>query len=230
MNRLAIIPARGGSKRIPKKNILEFNGKPIIAYSIETAIRSNLFNKIMVSTDDKGIAEVAIDLGAEVPFYRSGKNSGDFATTFDVIEEVLNFYSDEGMSFDYACCIYPTAPFVTENKLKSAFDKLVQEKLDLVYPVVEYSFPVQRAVRIANEKVYMIQPEHLATRSQDLEPTYHDAGQFYFFKVEALMREKKLVTPNTGAMIVSDLEAQDIDNPSDWELAQVKYKLFHDKK
>ena len=229
MNRIAIIPARGGSKRIPKKNIQSFNGKPIIAYSIEVAIKSKLFDKIIVSTDSKEIAEIACEYGAEVPFYRSKKNSGDFATTFDVLDEVLSWYKQKGQHFDYGCCIYPAAPFVAADKLDLAFKKLIEAKMDLVFPVVKYSFPVQRSVRIKNERVYMVEPEHLITRSQDLEPTYHDAGQFYFFDVNALLREKKLVTKNTGAVVIDDLEAQDIDYPSDWKLAELKYNLFYGK-
>lgn len=227
MNRIAIIPARGGSKRIPRKNIREFNGKPIIAYSIEAAINSGLFDEVMVSTDDREIARIAEQFGANVPFRRSEKNSDDFATTADVLFEVLDMYSKKGKNFDYACCIYPTAPFVTEAKLKDAFEKLIDEKLDTVFPVIQYGYPIQRSLRISEGKTVMTWPENLKIRSQDLEARYYDSGQFYFFAVKGFIRTRKIWTDNTGSIVISEMEAQDIDSEVDWRLAEVKFQLMN---
>ncbi len=230
MRNICIIPARGGSKRIPKKNIKNFLGKPIIAYSIETAIKSKLFDEVMVSTDDKEIADIAQQYGAKVPFYRSKKNSDDFATTFDVIEEVLTEYGKINKTFNNACCIYSCAPFVTDKKLTEAFNKLKNNQFDTVFPIMEYGFPIQRAVKLnKDDKLDMFNPEHLNTRSQDLEKSYHDAGQFYWMNVKTILEKKKLITDNTGAIVISELEGQDIDNLSDWKIAEMKYKLLNNK-
>ena len=223
---ICIIPARGGSKRIPRKNIKNFLGKPIIAYSIEAALESNLFDEVMVSTDDIEIAEIAENYGAKVPFMRSTENANDFATTFQVIEEVLLAYKKRGLVFTEACCLYPCAPFVTAEKLKEAHLKL--DGFETVFPVVKYGFPIQRALS-TNEKdqVQYINPEFELTRSQDLKPSYHDAGQFYWFHIGALLKNKSLMSNKTGAIILSELEVQDIDNEIDWKLAELKYKLLH---
>ncbi len=223
--KIAIIPARGGSKRIPRKNIKSFLGKPILAYSIETALKSGLFDEVMVSTDDRDIAEVAKKYGASVPFFRSEANSDDFATTVDVLLEVIERYEEKGEEFECYCCVYPTAPFVSVEQLKRAEEKLMREKLDAVFAVLPYSFPVQRSMKIEDGKVKMLYPEHMNTRSQDLEPIYHDAGQFYFSKTDVLKKEKKIWTENTGCIVLSELEAQDIDNETDWKLAELKYQL-----
>lgn len=228
-NKIAIIPARGGSKRIPKKNIKSFLGKPIIAYAIETALNSKLFDEVMVSTDCQDIANVAKEYGARVPFLRSKKNSDDFATTIDVISEVISWYKDRGLSFEYACCIYPCTPLLNKEKLTESFSLLLKHNFDCVFPIIRYGFPVQRAVRVNKDGIVkMIQPEHLITRSQDLEPTFHDAGQFYFFNTEKLVSKQKLLTDLTGYIEVSEMEAQDVDNLVDWKLAEVKYKLLRD--
>ncbi len=223
---LAIITARGGSKRIPRKNIKDFLGKPIITYSIKTAIESKIFDTIMVSTDDEEIADIAKQYGAEVPFMRSEKNANDFVGTTGVLIEVLNKYIDLENEFDYACCIYPTAPFITTGKLKSAFHLLKEKNFDTVFPVVRFSYPIQRALKI-NEAGYvkMFQPENRKKRSQDLEPAYHDAGQFYFFKVPEFFKYKKLWTNNTGCIVLPETEVQDIDNELDWKLAELKFQL-----
>lgn len=228
MSRIAIIPARGGSKRIPKKNIKYFLGKPIIAYAIENAISSKLFNEVMVSTDDEDIAKIAQSYGAKVPFKRTEKNANDYATTIDVITEVISSYKNLGIKFEYACCIYPCTPLLTKEKLKESFSLLEQDYLDCVFPIVRYGFPIQRAVRL-NDKglVEMLQPKHLITRSQDLEPSFHDAGQFYSFKVDNLVSKQKLLTDLTGHIELSEIEAQDIDNLVDWKLAEVKYKMIN---
>ena len=222
---MAIIPARGGSKRIPKKNIKLFLNKPIITYAIELAISSNLFDEVMVSTDSEEIAKVALLSGAKVPFIRSEKTSDDFATTYEVIDEVITKYSLMNEEFDRACCIYPCTPLLKIDTLLTSYKKLVDEKLDCVFPVIRYSFPIQRSVFIENNRVKMNHPEFILTRSQDLSPNYHDAGQFYFFDVNKLLKYKNLYTDNSGAVIVSQLDAQDIDNLSDWKLAELKYKM-----
>lgn len=225
MSAIAIITARGGSKRIPKKNIKEFCDKPIIAYSIEAALKSGIFDEVMVSTDSEEIAEIAEKYGAKVPFFRSTENAGDFASTADVIAEVLECYAREGKTFDYTCCIYPTAPFVTAKKLQDALQKMIDEDADSLMPVVSFSFPPQRGMVIRDGKLSYMFPENAMKRSQDLETMYHDCGQFYFLKTDEFLKEKKLVLNKATAMEMSELEVQDIDNESDWNLAELKYRL-----
>ena len=226
MKRICIIPARGGSKRIPRKNCKDFLGKPIIAYSIEAALNSNLFDIIMVSTDDEEIAEIALKYGANVPFIRSAKNSSDFATTFDVIEEVIAFYKTNSVIFEQACCLYATAPLITIENLKKAFFLLKKENFSSIFPVIRYGFPIQRAIEmLENHKLKLIHPEHELTRSQDLKPRFHDAGQFYAFVPDEILKQKKLYTVNSGIFEILEQEAQDIDNQIDWKLAELKYQL-----
>ncbi len=227
MSNLCIIPARGGSKRIPRKNIKDFLGKPIIAYSIEAALKSNLFDEIMVSTDDEEIAAIAKEYGAKVPFMRSEENADDFATTYDVIEEVLQKYGEAGKKFKNTCVLYPCAPFVTASRLNEAYKKL--EEFDTVFPVVKFGFPIQRALKKNEEdKVAFFQPEFELSRSQDLTPSYHDAGQFYWLNIHALKENKRMIAENTGAIVLSEMEVQDIDNTIDWKMAELKYKLLYD--
>lgn len=223
---IAIITARGGSKRIPHKNIKDFCGKPIIAYSIEAALLSGVFDDVMVSTDDPYIADLAKKYGATVPFLRSEETSNDFATTAEVIDEVLTVYSDMGINYSYACCIYPTAPFITSGKLKIAMNMLINNNADSVIPVVKFSFPPQRGMVIDNDKLRPNQPEYLNMRSQDLEPIYHDCGQFYCINVNNFRNTKKLVSANTLPLIMSDLEVQDIDTMEDWTIAEMKYSIY----
>lgn len=220
---IAIITARGGSKRIPRKNIKEFCGKPIIEYSIEAALQSGLFEEVMVSTDDAEIAKIAQAAGAQVPFMRSSANAGDYAGTDDVLMEVLLAYRELGREFDTFCCIYPTAPFVTAQKLQKAMGLL--EQADSVMPVVAFSFPPQRCM-ILNEagELRMKWPEHARTRSQDLELYYHDCGQFYCCRTAPFMEYKTTDLPHMVPMIMSELEVQDIDNQDDWEIAELKYR------
>ena len=225
MSKVAIITARGGSKRIPDKNIRPFLGKPILAYSIEAALTSGLFDEVMVSTDDPAIASVAREYGAAVPFLRSVKASDDFATTSDALLDVLHAYKEIGRNFEYACCIYPTAPFVTGKKLVAALNKLVAENADTVFPVMPFSYPVFRSLKMENEKLKMIWSEYRDTRSQDLPQSYHDAGQFYFFQVASFLQNKTLMTENVCGIIISELEGQDIDNLTDWRLAELKYQM-----
>lgn len=224
---VAIITARGGSKRIPRKNIRSFLGQPIIKYSIEAAFSSGCFDEVMVSTDDKEIAEVALSCGATVPFMRSAKNSDDHASTVDVMEEVLQEYIKRGKKFDYACCIYPTAPFVTGEKINKAMKLLCETNADSVIPVVRFSYPVQRALKIEQGKLVMIWPENTGARSQDLIPAYHDCGQFYCVGVERFLEIKKLWAPNTLPIEMPESEVQDIDNEEDWKMAEMKYKMIN---
>lgn len=228
--RLAIITARGGSKRIPYKNIREFCGRPIIVYSIEAALNSGVFDEVMVSTDDEKIAEIAKEAGAKVPFFRSAETSNDFATTADVILEVLAEYEKQGQNFDSACCIYPTAPFITSDKLKNAVELLESKAYDSVMPVAEFSFPPLRGMVMDGDKVSYKWEEFSLARSQDLNKIYHDVGQFYVIDVEKFKEAKRLVTKNTGAIVIDELEMQDIDNEVDWKLAELKYQLLKETK
>ena len=226
MKAIAIITARGGSKRIPRKNIKEFCGKPILAYSIEAAIQSGSFDKVMVSTDDQEIAEIAKQYGAEVPFYRSEKTANDYATTNDVLLEVLEEFEKRGEYYDLGCCIYPTAPFVTAQKLQDAVDQLLGSDADTLIPVVSFSYPPQRAMIVKEGRLVFEYPQYLDSRSQDLEPHYHDVGQFYVFRTAAFMKNKKLMVGNILPLVVSEMEVQDIDNQTDWEIAEMKYRLM----
>ena len=226
MKRLAIITARGGSKRIPRKNIKPFLGKPILAYSIEAAVASGLFDEVMVSTEDEEIAEIAKRYGAKVPFYRSEKTAGDFATTNDVLLEVIEEYEKRGQFFDVACCIYPTAPFVTADKIKDAMGQLEASDADTLIPVVQFSYPPQRAMVIRNGQLEFKYLEYIDSRSQDLEKEYHDVGQFYCFKVPAYKENKKLMLGSILPYVVDEMEVQDIDNESDWKIAEIKYQAM----
>lgn len=228
MKNLAIIPARGGSKRIPRKNIKPFLGKPIIAYSIEAAIKSNIFDEVMVSTDDEEIAKIAKEYGAVVPFLRSSATANDIATTADVLEEVLNCYKERGKDFDNICCIYSTAPFITPEHLQEC-SKLLVEGIDTAATVVEYSYPIQRSLVNRDGKITMAWPEYKQSRSQDLEPHFHDAGQFYFLKVKPFLKTKAIWSDNMKGLVLSELEVQDLDTMTDWKLAEMKYRLLHEK-
>ncbi len=223
---IAIITARGGSKRIPKKNIKEFCGKPIIAYSIRAALDSGIFDEVMVSTDSEEIAEIARAYGAKVPFMRSAKTSDDFATTADVLMEVLERYQELGRTFEVMSCIYPTAPFVTPQKLQSAYDTLTKEQAVMAMPVVAFSYPPQRSYILQGNMLEMKWKENYNKRSQDLEKMYHDAGQFYMYQVEAFIRLKGQMTESIVPVIVDEMDVQDIDNESDWKLAELKYQMI----
>lgn len=225
-NAVAIITARGGSKRIPRKNIKDFLGKPIIAYSIAAALASGCFDEVMVSTDDEEIAGISKSLGAQVPFLRSPENSNDFAGTAEVIREVVLEYRAQGREFDSLCCIYPTAPFVTAEKLNSAMRQLWGAGADCVLPVVAYSYPIQRSLKIENGKIQMLWPENYASRSQDLMPVYHDCGQFYCLKTQSLLDQMKLFAEHTIPLVVPESEVQDIDNEEDWKIAEMKYRIL----
>ena len=226
MKNIAIIPARGGSKRIPRKNIKPFMGKPIIAYSIEAALQSGLFDEVMVSTDDEEIAEIACGYGAKVPFMRSAETSNDYAGTADVILEVLEMYKERGREFDTVCCIYSTAPFVTPERLREAYGKMNSE-IDSVFTCVAYSYPIQRSLHIVDGRIGMVYSEYMNARSQDLEPIYHDAGQFYFSRTAPFVESRTFWGKNTAGLVLSELEVQDLDTLTDWALAEMKDELLH---
>lgn len=226
---IAIITARGGSKRIPRKNIKDFLGNPIIKYSIEAALNAGCFDEVMVSTDDLEIAEISRSLGASVPFMRSVTNSDDFSTTADVIYEVLETYQTLNKEFDYCCCIYPTAPFVTAEKLRKAFEKLTDNGVKSVVPVVSFGFPILRSFKIENGFIRVNWPEHINKRSQDLPSAYHDCGQFYFLETASFLKDKKLFTDFTVPYEMPESEVQDIDTEEDWKMAEIKYTFLLDR-
>jgi len=227
MSSVAIIPARGESKRIPRKNIRDFLGKPIIAYSIDVALESGLFDEVMVSTDSEEIGEVARKYGANVPFMRSEETADDYSPTVDVLLEVIDSYGKQGIHFDFGCCIYATAPLLNSKYLEKGSKKLIKQKFNTVFPVVEFSYPIKRSLKLSEEgKAEMNWPEHIDSRSQDLPTAYHDAGQFYWFNIEELKKEKKLFGENSGAIILPNSRVQDIDTEEDWRLAELKANLF----
>ena len=228
MKCLAIIPARGGSKRIPHKNIKLFLGRPIIAYSIEAALGTGLFEEVMVSTDDTEIAEIARQEGASVPFLRSTENANDYATLADVLVEVVNVYKERGNEFDLICCLLPTAPLISSEVVRSAYDQLVMSTFDSICPVVAFSYPILRSLSIDEKgNLNMNWPEYRFSRSQDLRPAYHDSGTFYWIKTSSLLKDKKLLGENGTAIVLDEFRVQDIDTDTDWALAEMKYKLLH---
>lgn len=226
MSAIAIITARGGSKRIPRKNIKNFCGKPILQYSIEAALGSEMFDEVMVSTDDREIAEIAKECGANIPFFRSDKTSGDYASTEDVLVEVINEYKKNGKEFDTYCCIYPTAPFLTGGILREAVRKFETEKADFMTPVVRFSYPPQRCQIIENGQLVRKWPEYKYTRSQDLEPWYHDVGQFYIGNIECLLKNGMSNGVNIP-YIMEEMRVQDIDTEEDWKIAEMKFRLIN---
>lgn len=225
MKNIAIIPARGGSKRIPRKNIKPFMGKPIIAYSIEAALGSGLFEEVMVSTDDEEIAEVARQYGAKVPFLRSVTTANDYATLADVLHEVLEQYARSGRYFDNMCCILATSPLISTKLINEGYERLLKdESLSTVAPIVAFSYPVLRSLqKDANDIVTMKWPEYKTTRSQDLETLYHDSGTFYWHRISLWSKGIN----KRGAMVLDELCVQDIDTDMDWKLAELKYSLLY---
>jgi pseudaminic acid cytidylyltransferase len=222
MSSIVIIPARGGSKRIPMKNIKEFNGQPIIAYPIQTALNSKLFDEVMVSTDSDDIIDVAKKFGAKVPFIRSEANSNDFATLADVLVEVILKYKELGKHYDTICCILPTAALISTERLIESYNIFKAQNYNSLVPVVKFGYPLQRALAVNNGLLQMREPQHLTSRSQDLEPYYHDAAQFYWIKTESLLNEKTILTKKTGHLELKETEAQDVDTYLDWEMLIIK--------
>jgi N-acylneuraminate cytidylyltransferase len=228
MANIAIIPARGGSKRIPLKNIKPFLGKPVIGFAINAALESKLFDEVMVSTDDARIAEVARQFGASVPFMRSDGNSSDTATTASVLLEVLENYDGLNRSFDTACCIYPTSVFTTPSLLREGYEKLKAENFQSVFSAVAFSYPIWRGLEeLPDGRVKLVWPEFMNSRSQDLKKVIHDAGQWYWFKVDELRRTQHLFMERSGVIIMDENLVQDIDNETDWKLATLKYRLLN---
>ncbi len=229
MSSIAIITARGGSKRIPGKNIRSFCGRPIIAYSIEAASGAEIYSEVMVSTDSEEIAETAVKYGASVPFMRSAETSGDHATTRDVLMEVLSEYKKRGRSFDDMTCIYPTAPFVTAEKLRAAMKLFRESRSSLLIPVVQFSYPPQRAYIIEDGKLRFKWEEYRYARSQDTEPFYHEAGQFYCYNISDYLAADGTIRENIVPFILPESEVQDIDTEEDWKLAELKFELMRRK-
>lgn len=223
---IAIIPARGGSKRIPKKNIKDFMGKPMIAYAIEAAQNSKLFDEIMVSTDCESIAHVAKEYGAKIPFMRSDKNASDYASTAEVLFEVLDKYKDMDIEFENLCCIYPCVPFLTGTILQEAYTQF--EGFESLIPVCKYPVPIEWALNIKKGYLQANNQEALNIRSQDLTDKYYDVGMFYFSTVKSFYRNKNLQNNMTKAFIMDELQVQDIDNESDWKMAELKYRILHE--
>lgn len=221
---IAIIPARGGSKRIPGKNIKAFCGKPIIAYSIEAALKSNCFDKVIVSTDDINIAEVAKKHGAEVPFMRPVELSDDYAGTMPVISHAIEWLVQQGFNPELVCCLYATAPFVTSEYLQQGLQQIKKTDADYAFTVTSYAFPIQRAIKILPEiGTKMFDPERFDTRSQDLEDAWHDAGQFYWGKVDSWLEEKTIFSAESSPIILPRHRVQDIDTYEDWMHAELMF-------
>lgn len=224
---VAIIPARGGSKRIPRKNIKEFCGKPMIAWSIEAAQKSQCFSRVIVSTDDAEIAAIAQSYGAETPFVRPASLSNDYTGTIPVVRHAVEWLIEHGSQIENVCCVYATAPFIKPQDLQRGFEMLSSLTCDYAFSVTSFAFPIQRAIRINKEQqMEMFQPEHFATRSQDLEEAYHDAGQFYWGKAQAWLQEKLLVSHNSVPVVLPRYRVQDIDTYEDWQRAEWLFKAL----
>jgi N-acylneuraminate cytidylyltransferase len=227
--KLAVIPARGGSKRIPRKNIKPFCGKPIIAWSIEAAIESGCFDRIVVSTDDEEIAAVSRKYGAEVPFMRPVELADDHTTTIPVIRHAIGWYMAHGQQPDFVCCIYATAPFIRAQDIRNGFEVMKREGSDYAFTVTSYTAPIQRALRITGVgRTAMFQPEHFNSRSQDLDPAYHDAAQFYWGLTKAWVDEQLIFYENAMPIILSCSHVQDIDTPEDWIRAELLFKVIQE--
>lgn len=226
--RLAIIPARGGSKRISRKNIKPFAGKPMIAWSIEAAQVSGCFDRIIVSTDDTEIADVARFHGAEVPFMRPSELSDDHAGTIPVVAHAVGWMGQHVGPVEFACCLYATAPFVQAKDLRQGLDVLQRTGAKYAFSVTSYAFPIQRAIRIrTDERVEMLNPEYFDTRSQDLEEVFHDAGQFYWGLSSAWLNHSPIFSHDSVPVRLPRERVQDIDNPEDWTVAELKFKLMN---
>ena len=229
-NIIAIITARGGSKRIPKKNIKDFFGKPMLSYAINACKNSGIFSEIMVSTDSEEIAEVARNGGALVPFMRSPKTADDFATTYDVLEEVLANYKKNGHDFDYVCCVYPCVPFLSSQTLRDAYNQLINSGNDALQPMCKFPTPIEWAMKIEDGIIIPNDRNALSIRSQDLVPKFFDVGMFYMIKTDVLLKDKSLIPEKTMAIIMDEREVQDIDTMDDWIMAELKYKLIKENK
>lgn len=225
--RVAVIPARGGSKRIPRKNIKEFCGKPMIAWSIETALESGCFDRVVVSTDDAEIAEIARQRGADVPFTRPEHLSDDYAGTLPVMAHAVEWLQQEDVELEPVCCIYATAPFLQSSDLQSGLERMRQFGCDYAFSVTEFHFPIQRAIRLNKDgRVAMFSPGHFHTRSQDLEPAYHDAGQFYWGRPVAWLEQRPIFTRDACPVVLPACRVQDIDTEDDWRRAEWMFRAW----
>jgi N-acylneuraminate cytidylyltransferase len=225
--KLAVIPARGGSKRIPLKNIKPFCGKPMIAYSIENAVHSGLFDKVLVSTDNTEIADISRSYGAEVPFLRPQYLADDYTGTNDVVKHAIEWYQDQGQEIEVVCCIYATAPFVQIEYLKQGYDLLKSTNHAYAFSVTSFPFPIQRALKVnVSGEVQAFWPENNDVRSQDLEEAYHDAGQFYWGQVDAFLQDKVIYSKESMAVMLPRHLVQDIDTEEDWLRAELMYQVL----
>jgi len=225
--KIAVIPARGGSKRIPRKNIRPFCGRPIISYSIDAARQSGLFDEIVVSTDDEEIATVSRQLGATTPFVRPREIADDFTGTNAVVKHAVTWFLERGNQISHACCIYATAPLSQPRYLREGHDALTRSDAAFAFSVTSYAFPIQRAVRITTSgRVDPFHPEHRATRSQDLEPAYHDAGQFYWGTAAAFRDDVPLFSERSIGIVLPRKYVQDIDTREDWEQAEYMFRAI----
>jgi len=224
---ICVIPARGGSKRIPRKNIKIFNGKPIISFSIEAAVASGCFDKVIVSTDDNEIAAVAKDFGAEVPFMRPAEISNDLSATNPVISHAVDWMESKGTLINHVCCLYATAPFIEPNSISNAYKKFKEVNADFCFSVTSFPFPIQRAIKITeNDNVELFQPEHFLSRSQDLDEAYHDAGQFYWGTKQAFNKDISILSETVIPFILPRYLVQDIDSPEDWVRAELMHQVI----
>lgn len=226
--KIAIIPARGGSKRIPRKNIKFFHGKPMIAYSIDAALACGCFDKVIVSTDDSEIADVAKQFGAQVPFIRPDNIADDHATTMDVMQHAIEWCEQQGWNIEAVCCLYATAPFVTPEFLIEGYQKLQQDKdVEFAFSAATFSFPIQRAIKLSQQgAVSMFDANQEQVRSQDLEEAYHDAGQFYWGCKEAFIQRKAIFATHSRVVLLPRIRVQDIDTAEDWEFAEALFTLL----
>jgi pseudaminic acid cytidylyltransferase len=225
--KLAVIPARGGSKRIPRKNIKLFGDQPMITWSIRAAIESKCFDRIIVSTDDEEIAMIARQCGAEVPFMRPANLSDDYTGTMPVVAHAIDWQNKNGKATTEVCCIYATAPFIESTDLLRGMQILESTKASYAFAVTSYAFPIQRAIRITTDKrVTMFQPEHFNTRSQDLPEAWHDAGQFYWGQAEAWLEGKPVFSLDAATVPIPRYRVQDIDTFEDWERAEWMHRAW----
>lgn len=227
---LCVIPARGGSKRIPQKNIKFFCGKPIIIWSIEKAIKSKCFDRIIVSTDDQEIMNIVRDYQVEVPFIRPKELADDYTTTVPVVAHAIKWQIENYKAPDFVCCLYATAPFVEVKTIKAGLECLKKFDVDYVFTATDFAYPVQRSFRIKkNKRLRMIHQEHSKSRSQDLDETFHDAGQFYWGSSDTWLKNKPIIAENSSPILIPRTRAIDIDTIEDWEIAEKMFEVINNK-